>query len=73
MEDKRFEALLNDAPATLEEFKELYKTTVYDLKHAVRHRDDNAIEEVIVALDGWLKRILENIPISESRLTEKGK
>ena len=61
MEDKRLEQLLAGQPATLEEFKELYATTVYDLRHAVRLSDDQAIRKVTQAFDTWLLMILNNV------------
>jgi hypothetical protein len=62
MNDNQFDELLSGKPATLEEFKDLYKTTVYDLRHAVRLQDGKAIEAVTKAFEGWLQQILDSIP-----------
>jgi hypothetical protein len=61
MNDERFDQLIAGHPATLEEFKELYLITVYDLQHAVRLRDEQAIETVTKAFDTWLREILNNV------------
>ena len=73
MDDETFNKLLKGQPATLEQFKDLYDTQVYDLKHAVRLKDWQAVETVTRGFDNWLRGILDNTQTKVTDLTESKK
>jgi len=65
MKDEEFDACMKAGKFSLEQFKELYDITVYDLKHAIRHRDADAIEKVAKYFDGELRSVLNKVSVGE--------
>ena len=63
MNDEEFEACLKADKITLEQFKDLYATMALDLKHAVRHKDWDAVEKVTKGFDGWLLGLLNKVSV----------
>jgi hypothetical protein len=61
--DKYLNYLFNkNEKSLMKEFKEKYKITVYDLKHAIRLNEMETVKKICYkAFDGWLSDLLEKV------------
>lgn len=65
MKDEEYAACMKAGKFSLEQFKELYDITVYYLRHAIRHRDEDAIKKVAKYFDEGLRSVLNKVSMDQ--------